>query len=62
MSGHSPYEAMRHLADSWGLALMVLTFLALCAWPFRPSARKSNEAAANMIFAEDSLGGDENGE
>ncbi|MBP6363232.1 MAG: cbb3-type cytochrome c oxidase subunit 3 [Novosphingobium sp.] len=53
---------MRHFADSWGLALMVLTFLALCAWPFRPSARKSNEAAANMIFAEDSLGGDENGE
>ena len=44
------------------LALMVLTILALCAWPFRPSARKSNEAAANMIFAEDSLGGDENGE
>jgi cytochrome c oxidase cbb3-type subunit 4 len=53
---------MRHFADSWGLALMVLTFLALCAWPFRPSARKNNEAAANMIFAEDSLGGDENGE
>ncbi len=62
MSGHSTYEAMRHFADSWGLALMVLTFLALSAWPFRPSARKNNEAAANMIFAEDSLGGDENGE
>jgi len=62
VNGHSTYEAMRHFADSWGLALMVLTFLALCAWPFRPSARKSNEAAANMIFAEDSLGGDENGE
>lgn len=61
MNGHSTYEAMRHFADSWGLALMVLTFLALCAWPFRPGARKNNEAAANMIFAEDSLGGDENG-
>lgn len=62
MSGHSTYEAMRHFADSWGLAMMVLTFLILCAWPFRPGARSNNEAAANMIFAEDSLGGDENGE
>jgi cytochrome c oxidase cbb3-type subunit 4 len=62
VSGHSTYEAMRHFADSWGLALMVLTFLVLCAWPFRPGARLSNEEAANAIFAEDSLGGDEHGE
>ena len=59
MSGHSTYEAMRHFADSWGLAMMVLTFLILCAWPFRPGARKANEAAANLIFAEDKVGGDE---
>ncbi len=61
MTGHSTYETLRHFADSWGLAAMVLTFLALSAWPFRPSARKANEEAANMIFAEDSLGGDDNG-
>lgn len=62
MSGHSTYEAMRHFADSWGLALMVLTFLILCAWPFRPSARKDNEEAANMIFSEDSVEGNEHDE
>ena len=61
MSPHSTYETLRHFADSWGLAAMVLTFLALAAWPFRPSAKKANEEAANMIFAEDSLGGDDNG-
>lgn len=61
MTGHSTYETLRHFADSWGLAAMVLTFLALVAWPFRPSAKKANEEAANMIFAEDSLGGDDNG-
>ena len=62
MSTHSTYDALRHFADSWGLAAMVITFLALAAWPFRPGARSANEQAANMIFAEDSLGGDENGE
>ncbi len=61
MNAHSTYETLRHFADSWGLAAMVLTFLALAAWPFRPSAKKANEEAANMIFAEDSLGGDDNG-
>ena len=62
MTGHSTYDTLRHLADSWGLAVMVLVFLGLIAWPFRPGARKANEEAANMIFAEDSLGGDDNGE
>jgi cytochrome c oxidase cbb3-type subunit IV len=62
VSGHSTYESMRHFADSWGLALMVLAFLILCAWPFRPGARKNNEEAANLIFAEDSLGEDEHGQ
>ena len=61
MTRHSTYETLRHFADSWGLAAMVLTFLALAAWPFRPSAKKANEEAANMIFAEDSLGGDDYG-
>ncbi|MFM5947892.1 MAG: cbb3-type cytochrome c oxidase subunit 3 [Novosphingobium sp.] len=62
MTGHSTYETLRHFADSWGLAMMVIAFLGLVLWPFRPSARSDNEAAANMIFAEDSLGGDDNGE
>ena len=62
MTGHSTYDTLRHLADSWGLAAMVVTFLALIAWPFRPGARKVNEEAANIIFADDNAGGDDNGE
>ena len=62
MTGHSTYETLRHFADSWGLAAMVVVFLVLVAWPFRPGARSTNEAAKNMIFAEDDLGGKNHGE
>lgn len=56
MSAHSTYDALRHFADSWGLAAMVVTFLVLVLWPFRPGARGANEAAANMIFEGDDDG------
>ncbi|TNE34034.1 MAG: cbb3-type cytochrome c oxidase subunit 3 [Alphaproteobacteria bacterium] len=46
----SAYENLRHFADSYGLAIMMVTFLILCAWPFRPGAAKHNNAAANSIF------------
>ena len=46
----STYETLRHFADGIGLAIMLVIFLTLCAWPFRPGARKRNEAAATMIF------------
>ena len=53
MSAHSTYEALRHFADSWGLLAMLLVFIALAAWPFRPGAHSSNETAARMIFESD---------
>lgn len=56
MSGHSTYETLRQFADSWGLLLMVTTFLVLVAWPFRPGARDRNEAAKTMIFRDDDNG------
>lgn len=62
MTGHSTYETLRHFADSWGLAAMVVVFVVLIAWPFRPSARRANEEAAMMIFADDDLGGKDHGE
>jgi cytochrome c oxidase cbb3-type subunit 4 len=52
----STYEILRHFADSWGLLAMVLLFIGLAAWPFRPSASEDNEAAKLMIFAEDDWG------
>lgn len=62
MNGLSTYEALRHFADSWGLAAMVVVFVVLVAWPLRPSARADNETAANVIFREDQDWGDENGQ
>lgn len=56
MSPHSTYETLRHLADSWGLAVMMVIFLGLIAWPFRPGARETNDAAANMIFKDEENG------
>ncbi len=56
MSEHSTYDALRHLADSWGLAVMFVVFLGLIIWPFRPGARKQNDDAANVIFKDDDHG------
>lgn len=53
MSVHSTYDALRHLADSWGLLAMLAVFLVLTAWPFRPGHRAKNEAAARLIFKDD---------
>jgi cytochrome c oxidase cbb3-type subunit 4 len=56
VSAHSTYDALRHLADSWGLLAMLLVFVALAAWPFRPGARDANDTAATMIFKDDEDG------
>lgn len=44
------YDALRHFADSWGLAVMVLGFLILCIWPFLPHTREANRRAATSIL------------
>lgn len=56
MNGHSTYEALRHLADSWGLLAMLMVFVVLCAWPFRPGAERRNEQAARAIFKDENDG------
>jgi cytochrome c oxidase cbb3-type subunit 4 len=56
VSDHSTYDALRHFADSWGLAAMFVTFLLLAAWPFRPGAREKNRRAAEMIFEDEDDG------
>ncbi len=56
MSTHSTYDMLRHFADSWGLLAMLVTFLVLVLWPFRPGARSANEAAKTMIFKDDDDG------
>jgi len=44
------YEAFRHFADSWGLLIMAVTYLAFVGWAFLPRNRGRNRDAANMIF------------
>lgn len=44
------YDNLRHFADSYGLIVMLVCFVIFCAWPFRPGAKKYNQAAANSIF------------
>jgi len=56
VSDHSTYDALRHLADSWGLLAMVVVFLALALWPFRPGGRRHNHEAANLIFKDENDG------
>ena len=56
MSDHSLYDALRHLADSWGLLAMMAVFVVLIAWPFRPGARKRSDEAATMIFRDENDG------
>jgi cytochrome c oxidase cbb3-type subunit IV len=56
VSVHSTYDALRHLADSWGLVAMGLVFIGLAAWPFRPGARDHNHDAAHLIFKDDNDG------
>lgn len=56
MSSHSTYEALRHFADSWGLAAMFLVFLGLVLWPFRRGVKDRNDEAAQLIFKDDDDG------
>ena len=56
MSDHSTYDALRHLADSWGLLVMVVLFAGLIAWPFRPGSKPRNSDAANLIFKDENDG------
>ena len=47
---------LRHFADSYGLAAMVVAYLALCGWVLLPSARQRSHDAANMIFKDSDNG------
>ena len=50
------YDALRHFADSYGLIVMAVVWLAFVGWAFRPGARRRNRDAANMIFKDQDHG------
>ena len=50
------YEELRHFADSIGLLAMLLIYLGLCLWPFRPGAKRRTNKAVNSIFKDEADG------
>ena len=53
--GMESYEALRHFADSWGLAALFLIFAAVILWAFRPGSRALHDDAAHVPFRNDHL-------
>lgn len=47
------YNELRHFADSWGLVYLVLVFLGVIAFVFRPGAKKKYERDAEIPLRED---------
>jgi cytochrome c oxidase cbb3-type subunit IV len=50
------YEPLRQFADSYGLLLMVIFWLAFAGWAFRPGAARRSRDAAHMIFKDSDHG------
>ena len=44
------YDALRHLADSYGLIFMGAVFLVLVGWTFRRGASSDHARASASIF------------
>ncbi len=44
------YSLLRQFADSWMLLALVLFFLGVIFWAFRPGSRAAHNDAANSIF------------
>ena len=51
------YTFLRELADSWVMLLLLLFFLGVAAWAFRPGSRPIHDDAANAVFRHDAPGG-----
>ncbi|MEN3952521.1 cbb3-type cytochrome c oxidase subunit 3 [Iodidimonas sp. SYSU 1G8] len=47
------YNDLRHLADSWGLVYLLVIFVAVVAFVFRPGARQAYERIARIPLDED---------
>ncbi len=45
------YTLLRHFADSWMLLVLVLFFVGVVLWAFRPGSRAVHDEAARSIFA-----------
>jgi cytochrome c oxidase cbb3-type subunit 4 len=44
------YSALREFADSWALVALMLFFLGVIAWAFRPGSRAMHEDISQIPF------------
>jgi len=44
------YSLLREFADSWMLVVMMLVFVGVIYWAFRPGSRPVHDDAASSIF------------
>lgn len=49
------YSMLRQFADSWALLALVLVFLFVIFWAFRPGSRKLHDDAAEIPLRNDTL-------
>ncbi|MGI9482941.1 MAG: cbb3-type cytochrome c oxidase subunit 3 [Hyphomicrobiales bacterium] len=49
------YETARQLADTWGLVFLVVLFVGVVAFVFRPGAGKKYEEAAKIPLKDDEV-------
>lgn len=47
------HEIARHLADTWGLVLLVLMFTVAVGFVFRPGSKKHYRECGNIPLADD---------
>lgn len=47
------YETLRQLSDSWGLVYLVLIFLGVVIYTFRPGSKRQAEHLARIPFEKD---------
>jgi|GEM_PF-87956 len=54
------YTWLRTFADSWHLLFMVLFFIGVILWAFRPGSRKVHDETSEMIFRNEDSPADAN--
>ena len=47
------YQTLRTFADSWGLLFLVIVFVFVIAYTFRPGSRKKADEIAKIPLKED---------
>ena len=47
------YDTIRHVADSWGLIYLLILFVGVVCFAFRPGSKKTSSEAAQIPLKED---------